>query len=187
MAEMTPDRADVKVVQTMVDTMVGIEKFSYPARQNSQGLDNKKPEGEFAHIRIIEEYPVGIPAPRIKAQDNLTTTYEIQAAVKIRARIGVVETSGLPSSKIMNGWTSEAMKALMISSGYGFILCTPLSSEDAKLEKEWEYRKGFSVDFYTTRVFEEVVDNITSMTISGKFVSDTLDEFLSDIEINNED
>ena len=84
----------------------------------------------------------------------------------------------------MGGWSSEAMKAFMISTGYGFIQCTPLSSEDAKLEKEWEYRKGFSVDFYTTRVYEEVVNNITNVEISGRFVTDSQEFIDLNISIN---
>ena len=177
---MTPDLLDVQVLQKMVDTMVGIPKFSYPARQRNA----KKPEGEFAHIRVIEEYQEGIPTQVIAEQDELTTTYQTFGLVKIRARIGVVDTTGIPSSKIMNGWTSEAMKALMIETGYGFIKCEPLSSEDAKLEKEWEYRKGFSVDFYVTRIFEEVVDNITSLQITGKFVEGDMSVILMNININ---
>jgi len=178
---MTPDRADVLVLQAMVDTMVGIPKFSYPARQR----EAPKPQEEFAHIRVIEEYPVGIPSQRIYAQDDDTTTYRIESVVKIRARIGVVDTTGIPSSKIMSGWTSEAMKALMLQSGYGFIRATPLSSEDGKLENEWEYRKGFSVELYVTRVFEEVVDNITTLVVTGEFVTDTLETILFNYEINN--
>lgn len=179
---MTPDLADVKVIQRMVDLMVGIPKFSYPARQRGA----KKPDGEFAHIRVIEEYQIGIPAQRIINQDDLTTTFETNSLVKIRARIGVVDTTGIPSSKIMNNWTTEAMKALMIETGYGFILCTPLSSEDGKLEKEWEYRKGFSVDFYVTRTFQEVVNNITQIQVSGKFVLENLDELITNMDINKE-
>lgn len=178
---MTPDRADVLVLQAMVDTMVGIPKFSYPARQR----EAKKPANEFAHIRIIEEYQESIPAQKIHAQDNISTTYRTYSLVKIRARIGVVDTTGIPSSKIMTGWTSEAMKAIMISTGYGFIKVTPLSSEDAKLEKEWEYRKGFSVELYVTRVFEEVVDNITSLVISGEFINGALETVILNSEINN--
>ena len=177
---MTPDLADVKVIQKMVDTMVGIPKFSYPARQRNA----KKPEGEFAHIRVIEEYQIGIPSQKIHDQTDDTTTYRTYSPVKIRVRIGVVDTNGIPSMKIMGGWTSEAMKALMIETGYGFIKCEPLSSEDAKLEKEWEYRKGFSVEFYTTRVFEEVVRNINSLIISGKFVTGNLNVIDLDIQIN---
>lgn len=178
---MTPDAADTQVMQAMVDTMVGIPRFSYPARQNNA----PKPNGEFAHIRVLEEYQVGIPKQIIKEQTDLETTFRIISPVKLRYRIGVVDTSGLPSSKIQHGWTSEAMKALMISSGYGFIRCTPISNEDAKLEKEWEYRKGFSVEMYTTRIFEEVVNNITSLQISGTFVSDTQESTLLTIDINN--
>ena len=178
---MTPDAADTQVMQAMVDTMVGIPRFSYPARQNNA----PKPNGEFAHIRVLEEYQVGIPKQIIKEQTDLETTLQIISPVKLRYRIGVVDTSGLPSSKIQHGWTSEAMKALMISSGYGFIRCTPISNEDAKLEKEWEYRKGFSVEMYTTRIFEEVVNNITSLQISGTFVSDTQESTLLAIDINN--
>ena len=178
---MTPDAADTQVMQAMVDTMVGIPRFSYPARQNNA----PKPNGEFAHIRVLEEYQVGIPKQIIKEQTDLETTFRIISPVKLRYRIGVVDTSGLPSSKIQHGWTSEAMKALMISSGYGFIRCTPISNEDAKLEKEWEYRKGFSVEMYTTRIFEEVVNNITSLQISGTFVSDTQESTLLTVDINN--
>ena len=178
---MTPDAADTRVMQAMVDTMVGIPRFSYPARQNNA----PKPNGEFAHIRVLEEYQVGIPKQIIKEQTDLETIFRIISPVKLRYRIGVVDTSGLPSSKIQHGWTSEAMKALMISSGYGFIRCTPISNEDAKLEKEWEYRKGFSVEMYTTRIFEEVVNNITSLQISGTFVSDTQESTLLTFDINN--
>ncbi len=178
---MTPDQADVTVLQSMVDTMVGIERFSYPARQN--GAD--KPKGEFAHIRVIEEYQEGVPRQTIAAQDENTTTFRTHSLARIRARIGVVDATGLPSSKIQHGWTSEAMKAIMISTGYGFIKCTPLSSEDAKLEKEWEYRKGFSVELYVTRVYEEVVNNMTAVNISGKFVTDNLEEIILNININN--
>ncbi len=176
---MTPDEADVLVMQKMVDIMVGIPKFSYPARQR----EAIKPKGEFAHIRVIEEYQEGIPSNKIYAQDNLTTTYRSYGLVKLRYRIGVVETTGIPSSKIMNRWTTEEMKSEMIKSGYGFIKCEPLSSEDAKLEKEWEYRKGFSVDMYTTRVFEEVVSNITSVTISGEFIMDDLTSYIMNINV----
>lgn len=176
---MTPNQADVRVLQRMVDTMVGIPKFSYPARQNGA----PKPDGEFAHIRILEEYPVGIPAQKVHAQGSDTTTYRTYSPVRIRARIGVVDSTGIPSSKVLSGWTSEAMKELMISSGYGFIKCDPISNEDSKLEKEWEYRKGFAVELYVTRVFEEVVDNMREITISGEFITDNLKTVLIDINV----
>tara|TARA_R110000764_G_scaffold93905_1_gene177570 strand:+ start:220 stop:759 length:540 start_codon:yes stop_codon:yes gene_type:complete len=177
---MTPDRADILVMQAMVDTMVGIPKFSYPARQR----EAEKPANEFAHIRVIEEYQIGVPTQTILSQDELTTTFRTYSAVRLRYRIGVVDTTGLPSSKIMHGWTSEAMKAQMISSGYGFERCTALSSEDAKLEKEWEYRKGFSVDMNTTRVFDETVDSITQFVVGGSFYDGKLVEHLINFEIN---
>ena len=173
-------RQDVQVVQTMVDTMVGIPQFSYPARQNFA----PRPKGEFAHIRMIEEYQVGIPNQQIKSQTDLETVYWTVSPARIRFRIGVVDTDGLAATRIMHGWTSEAMKALMISSGYGFIRCTPLSNEDAKLEKEWEYRQGFSVDLYTTRYFEETVNNINSLEISGEYVTSTIDSYLLQFTIN---
>ena len=177
----TPDRLDIQVLQAMVDTMVGIPKFSYPARQR----DAPKPKEEFAHVRVLEEYQVSLPTQRIVQQDNETTTFRTYAAVKLRSRIGVVEASGIPSSKIMNGWTSEAMKALMISTGYGFIKVTPLSNEDAKLEKFWEYRKGFSVELYVTRVFEEVVNNINELVVTGEFITEQLETVLLGFEVNN--
>lgn len=177
---MTLQRNDVKIVQTMIDTMVGIPKYSYPARQ----ANAPKPSGDFAHIRLLEEYPVGIPAKNIHVQTDDTTTFRTKSTTRLRFRIGVVDTDGIASSKIMHGWTSEAMKAIMISANVGFIKCDPLSNESAKLEKEWEIRQGFSLEVYVLRVFEETVDNITSMIIGQCFVDDTGTEHLSEYEIN---
>ena len=181
MSVKTLQRADVKVMQTFVDTMVGIPKFSYPARQNNA----PKPADEFAHIRFLGEYPVGIPRQTITAQDELTTTYTTYSAVRLRFRIGLVDTTGIPASKVMHGWTSEAMKSLMISSGFGFIKCTPISNETQSLEKEWETRQGFSVEVYATREYAEVVDNITSVTVSGEFHEANLDSYLINFDINS--
>jgi len=171
---------DIQALQVMVDTMVGTPRFSYPARQNNA----PKPAGEFAHIRLLEEYPVSIPTQRILTQTDDETTFRTISAAQLRYRVGVVDTDGLPASRIMHGWTSEAMKALMISLGYGFIRCTPLSNEDASLEKEWEYRQGFSVLMYVTRVYDETVNNIRSMEISGEFITDGLDSILLSYDIN---
>jgi len=173
-------RADIQVMQTMVDTMVGTPGFSYPARQNRA----VKPPGEFAHIRLLEEYPVGMPVNQVFAEDATTITYRRKSVSRLRFRIGVVDTDGLPTVQIMNGWNSEAMKALMISSGYGFIRITPLSNEDAQLEREWEYRVGFAVEMYVTRVFQEVVGIIESLEVSGVFVTPGLEEYLINFEIN---
>lgn len=174
-------RQDVQVLQTMIDTMVGKPKFSYPARQNYA----TKPAGEFAHVRLLEEYQVGIPFAQVTGQTSGETTMSTISPVRLRFRVGVVDTDGVSAAKIMHGWTSEAMKALMLSSGYGFIRCTPLSNEDAKLEKEWEYRQGFSIEMYATRYYEEVLSNITSLVVSGKFVDTDLEEYLMQFDINN--
>lgn len=173
-------REDVRVVQAMIDTMVGTPKFSYPARQNRA----PKPTGEFAHVRLLEEYQVGIPSQYILSQTSLDTTFRTVSPVRLRFRVGVVDTDGLPSTKIMHGWTSEAMKAMMLATGFGFIRCTPLSNEDAKLEKEWEYRVGMSVEFYTTMFWDETVNNIRSVEGTGEFHIPYSD-YLSKFEVND--
>jgi hypothetical protein len=175
----TIQRADVQVVQTFIDTMVGIPKFSYPARQNGA----EKPPGEFAHIRLLEEYAVGIPNNRIASQTELETTFRVISPTRLRFRVGVVDTTGIPSTMILHGWTTEAMKLLMIQSGYGFIRCTPLSNESAKLEKEWEMRQGFSIELYSTRIFEYTTNNITSLRAGGEFVEGSK-SYLLNFEIN---
>ena len=175
-------RQDVQVVQTMIDTMVGTPKFSYPARQNQA----PKPAGEFAHVRLLEEYQVGIPSQEVYSQTAEETVYHTRSASRLRFRIGIVDTDGLPSALIMHGWTSEAMKALMISSGYGFIRCFPLSNEDAKLEREWEYRVGLSLELYVERLLvQSTVSNIGILEVSGSFwdLSNT-DEYLLNFTIN---
>ena len=172
-------RVDVQVLQTMIDTMVGIPKFSYPARQGG-----KRPEGEFAHISLLEEYQESIPSQTIMTQDGDTTTYKIRSLARLRLRVGVVETSGLASTKIMHGWTTEAIKAQMISSGYGFVSCKPVSLEDAKLENEWEPRQGFSIELYVERAFIEVVNNITQVSVSGEFYEGDTPAYLINFTIN---
>jgi len=174
-------RQDIKALQLFVDTMVGTPKFSYPARQNNA----PKPTDEFAHIRLLEEYQESIPNQQIKEQTDDTTTFITRSLARLRFRVGVVDTSGLSAVKIMHGWTSEAMKALMISTGYGFINCHPLSNEDALLEKEWEIRDGFSIEIYVTRVLEETVDNITSLVINGSYITEGLDTILLQYDIND--
>jgi hypothetical protein len=173
-------RQDVQAVQSFIDTMVGIPKFSYPAKQNAP-----RPKGEFAHVQLLEEYQQSIPAAYIKDQDDLTTTTHYKSLARLRFRVAIIETDGIASTKIMHGWTSEPMKALMNSLEYGFIGCSPISIEDAKLEKHWEPRQGMSLDLYVTRTFEEVVDNITAVTISGKFITPALDTYLLNIDVNN--
>jgi len=172
-------RADIKALQTFIDTMVGIPKFSYPAKKNAP-----KPKDEFAHIALLEEYQVGIPKQEILEQSDTETTYRYYSPAMLRFRVGIIETDGINSTKIMHGWTSEAIKELMKSTGYGFIRCQPVSLEDAKLEKFWETRQGFTIDMYATRTYEEVVSNITSMIISGVFINDAVEEVLLNFEIN---
>jgi hypothetical protein len=175
MSYKTIQRDDVKVMQTFIDTMVGIPKFSYPARQG----DAPKPAGDFAHIRLIEEYQIGIPNNRIISQDENTTEFQVVSPVKLRFRVGVVDTDGVASSMIMHGWPQESIKQAMIKSGYGFVRCTPLSDETASLEREWETRQGFSIELYTTRIFNYTTDNITSVRGTGKFYKG---DYLREIE-----
>ncbi len=173
-------RIDIQAMQAFVDTMVGVPKFSYPARQGG-----KRPEPEeFAHISLLEEYQMSIPAQYLKSQTEEETVYTYSSLAKLRMRVGIIETDGIPSVRIMHGWTSEAMKAAMFSAGYGFVSCQPISLEDAKLEREWEPRQGFAVELYVTRTYEEVVSNINALEINGKFISPSTDDYLFHIEIN---
>lgn len=172
-------KVDVRVMQAFVDLMVGKEKFSYPARQGGD-----RPADEFAHITFLEEYQESIPTQEIKSQTDTETTFQTNSLARIRFRIGIVETDGEASVRIMHGWTSEAMKAEMIKSGYGFIRCTPIGLEDAKLEKEWEPRQGFAVELYVTRTFEETVSNISTIGISGEFITEGAESYLVNIIIN---
>jgi len=174
-------RQDVQALQDFIDLMVGVDKFSYPARQNN----SKKPADEFAHIRLLEEYQVGIPNQKIKSQTDDQTIYRTLSPSRLRFRVGVVDTDGAAQVKIMHGWTSEAMKQLMITTGYGFINCHPLSVEDAKLEKEWELRTGFSIELYVTRASEETVDNITGMSIDMVYYASDVDTHSETYNINN--
>lgn len=184
MSNLTPDRVDVKVLQSMIDTIVGLPGFSYPARQNNSGFDQTKPVGEFAHIRLLEEYPIGIPNNQIYSSTDEEIVYKIYSPAKLRFRVGIVDTTGLPSSRIMHGWTSEAIKTIMLKTGYGFVSCKPISNEDAKLEKEWEYRKGFSIEMYVTRTYMETTNTITKMSVGINYIDKNLDEYLSTITIN---
>ena len=88
----------------------------------------------------------------------------------------------------MNGWTSEEMKALMFSTGFGFISIAPISNEDAKLEHtEWEARQGVSLFVYVERNFKSTVNNIRRITGTGEFITPALDTLLVDFDVNNYD
>jgi hypothetical protein len=179
MPDMDISTQDVRVMQRFIDTLVGTEKFSYPAKRNAP-----KPSGEFAHIQRLEEYQVGIPNLVVQSQTDTTTTHVIISPSRLRFRIGIVETAGMASIKIMHGWTKEAVKALMIETGYGFIKCEPIGIEDAKQEKHWEVRQSLSIEMYVTRYLQEEVDNITGMTITGEYIKgDYLQQLL--IDVNN--
>lgn len=172
--------ADIIATQAFIDTMVGIPKFSYPANQNGP-----RPSGEFATVKLIEEYQVGLPVHTILNETAEFTDYKVQHLARLRLRIGLKETNGIASSKIHNGWTREDIKSLMMQTGYGFIGCEPIGIEDAKLEKVWEPRQGFSLELYVTRTYLYTIDNITSMEINGEFYTYDVDALLVHIEINN--
>lgn len=172
-------KADIRIAQAFVDLLVGIPKFSYPAKKNAPRVN-----GPFAHIQLLEEYQESIPNNYIFSQTKDTTTFRTESLARLRFRVVLIDDEGINSPKIMHGWTREDVKTLMISSGYGFIDIKPISLEDAKLETQWEDRQGMSLEMYVTRVYEETVNNITSLQISGKFIDDTLETVLLSISIN---
>lgn len=174
-------RADVQALQVLVDNMVGVPGFSYPSRQK----EAPKPAEELAHITLLEEYQIGLPVKRIFEETDESITYRTISPARLRFRVGVIDTDGIAATKIMHGWTSESTKALMIAIGYGFESCKPLSNEDAKLEKEWDFRQGFSIILNCTRVYEETVSNIEILEIAGEFITPSLNKVLLQFIINN--
>ncbi len=172
-------RADIQVMQGFIDTLVGVPKFSYPARQ-----DADRPTDEFAVISLLTERAVGLPNSSISSSDELTTTRVHSTPSELRFRVGLVETDGEKSFKIMHGWHLESIKQLMMKTGYGFRSCHPISLEDAKLESFWEARQGFSIDVYVTRQHTEVIDNMTSLVIGGEYIVPDLSTIALNININ---
>ena len=171
---------DVKVCQLFIDQMVGIPRFSYPAKKNAPRPDSEA----FAHIQLLEEYQASIPSSRILLQTDEETTIEHNSLSLLRFRIGVVDTDGTVATKIMNGWSSEAIKALMFSTGYGFVMCMPISLEDAKLETIWGTRQGLSLEMYVTRTFTDVVSNVSALEVTGE-ISDPNGELIeSEFNVN---
>lgn len=174
-------KEDIIATQAFIDTMVGISKFSYPANQNGP-----RPDNEFATVKLLEEYQVGLPVHKIlNDSDPDFTEYQVQHLARLRLRIGIKDTNGVASTKIHNGWTREDIKSLMMETGYGFIGCEPIGIEDAKLEKVWEPRQGLALELYVTRTYIYSIDNITSMVINGEFYTYDVDALLIHIEINN--
>ena len=171
-------RADIQALQVYIDTMVGIDKFSYPARQNGV-----RPKDNFAVISLLTEKAVGLPNTTVISSTVEETKNLISTPVALRFRVGMVD-DGVPSYKIMNGWYKEEIKELMIRLGYGFISCHPIALEDAKLETFWEARQGFSIDMYVTRQETETVSNITSMRIGGTFIEPDFNEIALEFNLN---
>ena len=180
-------RSDVAAIQLFIDSMVGVPQFSYPSIDTlGTGERPERPTGDFCFIKLIEEYSESIPAQYVKDCDADTTTYLTRSLARLRFRIGLVDESGTAGPKIMHNWTNQAMLTLMNSTGFGFIKVTPISNESAKLEHvEWETRQGFSLDVYVERNYEEVVNNIRTLGVTGKFITPSLDELLMSFSVNN--
>ena len=118
-------KIDVRTCQAFVDLLVGTPKFYYPAKKNLP-----RPNKAFAHIQLLEEYQEGIPNSVVYSQTDEITTFRTISLAKLRFRVVLIDDDGENSHKIMHGWTREEVKALMISTGYGFVGCKPISIED---------------------------------------------------------
>jgi hypothetical protein len=171
-------QGDIRAVQAFIDTMVGIPRFSYPAKRNAP-----RPDGPFCSIQLLEEYQESVPSQILKTPGDITSSYVTKSLAKLRFRILMVDTQGVQSIQVMHGWTKEVIKQMMITTGYGFIKVEPISLEDALLEKEWEDRQGFSLELYVTRTLEEEIDNLTGLTVSGVFYEVGVDEYDINIDI----
>lgn len=178
-------RQDIKAMQLFIDEMTHRPKFSYPADKNVP-----RPANEFASVKLIEQYVVGLPvrSSSVEVKDNAGNVTgsrnRVSAAAYLRFRIQVVDTLGIASIQIANGWTTSAMRELMIKTGYGYISCKPIGLEDALLEKDWEAREGFSVVLSVTRVHFEELDNIGNIIDISATYYKGLETILMDIDIN---
>ena len=173
---------DVQVVQKFIDTMVGIPKFSYPADKNAP----RQRTTPFCSVKLLEEYQESIPNYICIEETDTSLTQNIISLARLRFRIVMIKTDGIQAVQVMHGWTTSTMRQLMISTGYGFRMIYPISNEDALLEKEWEDRQSFALELYVTRTFQEVVDKITSMTISGVFLEPDIAYYDINIDVSDE-
>jgi len=166
-------RQDEQFMQILIDSMVGIPKFTYPSRRNAP-----RPKENFATVALIEQYNIGIPYEHTtNIVDDLGEVVGVNVkyytAVTLRFRIGMYGTDGLPSIKVSSGWSTEKSKALYIKYGYGYLKDTAISLEDELLEKDWNPRQGFSVFISTTRIVEENICIIKSVDpIRGCYIED---------------
>ncbi len=178
-------RADIKFMQRLVDSMVGIPKFSYPAKRNAP-----RPKENFCTIALIEQHVIGLPVSSVLPIYKPNTTEVIghrtifETAATLRFRIGVYGSDGLPEVKIVSSWTTEESKRIQNEEGYGYIMSHHISLEDELLEKDWNPRVGFSVNISTTRV---VYEDITLIQYAGPIQGQILQDCeLVDIIINEE-
>ena len=165
---------DIRYMQELIDSMVGIPKFSYPARRNAP-----RPKSNFCTIALIEQHVIGCPVSTLlEIKDPATldvighrTIY--QTAATLRFRVAVYGSDGIPEVKIVSSWTTEASKAIGFKHGYGYLESHHISLEDELLEKDWNARAGFSVGISTTRTLTEDVMLIEAVgPINGCFVED---------------
>ena len=150
-------REDIQFMQRIVDNMVGIEKFSYPARQ-----DAPKPKGKFCAIDLIEEHTIGTPNERVSViyDSNgkaVGLHYDYRTAVQLRFRLYFFRTTEGEEHKVTTGWTTNASKAMMIKYGYGYLSSKHISLETEQLEKQWNPRHGLSILVSTERRHSENV------------------------------
>ena len=178
-------RLDIKFMQVLVDSMVGIDKFSYPARRNAP-----RPKENFCTIALIEQHVIGTPVGTVleifKTNTNevIGHRHQYATAATLRFRIGVYGSDGLPEVKIVSSWTTEKSKAIYKEYGYGYIMSHHIALEDELLEKDWNARVGFSVNISTTRYVHE---DITLIKYAGPIQGQILQDCkLVDVIINEQ-
>lgn len=165
-------RDSVKAMQRFVDTMVGIEKFSYPAKRNAP-----RPKKAFCSIALVEQYEVGLPITirtdikDINTDEVIGGHYKSISAVTLRYRLSFIGTDGTPALKVKHGWTRQDVIDLMYDYGYGYLHSFPTGLEDRQHEKEWEEGQGMSVLLSGNAVLEECIpDIIVVEPIRGCFI-----------------
>ena len=151
---------DVIFMQHLVDTAMGVPRYSYPMNRNAP----KPKEKEFAAVLLVEENAIGQPTDRIVLRDNV---YYQQMFTPTYLKFKILFTNGAQApSKLISSFRRQEMMDMFKQNRMSILDFKKAVNDDVSLETNWEIRDYVMVECFMNKMFEEVIQVITTTEVN---------------------
>lgn len=145
---------DVIFMQHLVDTAMGVPRYSYPMNRNAP----KPKEKEFAAVLLVEENAIGQPTDRIVLRGNV---YYQQMFTPTYLKFKILFTNGAQApSKLISSFRRQEMMDMFKRNRMSILDFKKAVNDDVSLETNWEIRDYVMVECFMNKMFEDVMDVI---------------------------